>query len=258
MTARETGMYRVSTRGLELRDVGFMHCCWRHQVEPVANATYRDAGPVLLLTIDSDLVASEIKVESGGGPEDFPHVYGPLPVAAVVAAEPLEPAPGGLFVAPTSWVCPEIEVLPSPIDGLGLFATASIGAGQPVAIIGGRALSNEQFSRHITGLGHWSATAVERDVNVLQADHDPLSRGNHSCDPNLWMADELSLVARRPIQPHEEVTFDYALATVDERWSMKCRCRTTGCRGVITGSDWRRQDLRARYRGHFSPFIERG
>jgi uncharacterized protein len=38
---------------------------------------------------------------------------------------------------------------------------------------------------------------------------------------------------------------------------MDCRCGGTGCRGTVTGADWHRADLQARYRGHFSPFIER-
>jgi len=37
---------------------------------------------------------------------------------------------------------------------------------------------------------------------------------------------------------------------------MECRCGSPLCRGVITGDDWRRTDLQARYRGHFSPFID--
>ncbi len=34
---------------------------------------------------------------------------------------------------------------------------------------------------------------------------------NHSCDSNLWMADEATVVARRDIAAGEELTLDYAL-----------------------------------------------
>ncbi len=102
-----------------------------------------------------------------------------------------------------------------------------------------------------------SAAAIDDGLHVVPADEDPLARGNHSCDPNLWIVDELTLAARRPISAGEEATVDYAVMTVGEAWSMDCRCSAPTCRGTITGSDWRRADLQASYRGHFSPFIMR-
>jgi uncharacterized protein (DUF952 family) len=255
--ARAAGEYRVSTRGRTLADVGFVHCGHRHQVERVANAAYRDAGSLVLLTIDPGRVGAKIKEETAGGVEFFPHIYGPIPTDAVVAVAPLEPAPGGLFVPPRSWLSPRLEVGPSPIEGSGLFATAPIETGEPAAVMGGTVLTDDEFARHIAGAGRWSAAAIDDDLNVLQDDDDPLTRGNHSCDPNLWMGDELTLVARRPIPPGQEATIDYALMTVDEAWCMECRCGTPECRGKVTGCDWRRADVQAAYLGYFSPFTER-
>jgi hypothetical protein len=34
---------------------------------------------------------------------------------------------------------------------------------------------------------------------------------NHSCDPNVWMIDEVTLAARRDIAKGEEVVADYAM-----------------------------------------------
>jgi SET domain-containing protein len=34
--------------------------------------------------------------------------------------------------------------------------------------------------------------------------------GNHSCDPNLWHADVVTITARRDIAAGEELTIDYA------------------------------------------------
>ena len=42
---------------------------------------------------------------------------------------------------------------------------------------------------------------------------------NHSCDPNVWMQDEVTLVARREIAADEEVTIDYALWGGFPPWS---------------------------------------
>jgi uncharacterized protein (DUF952 family) len=255
--ARTTGWYRRSTRGRSLDEVGFIHCSRRHQVEPVANAFYRDAGPLVLLTIDTGRVDVEVIEERAEGVDTFPHIYGPLPVSAVVDVDDLRPAPRGLFVPPRSWISPKLEVGQSTIDGLGLFAVERIDAGETVAVMGGQPMSSEEFARYLAAVDSWSAAAVEEDLNVVQDHQDLLRRGNHSCDPELWMADELQLVARRPIPLGQEATIDYALLTVDEDWRMACRCRRSTCRHIITGADWRRADLQARYRGHFSPFIQR-
>ncbi|MDP9237405.1 MAG: SET domain-containing protein-lysine N-methyltransferase [Chloroflexota bacterium] len=103
----------------------------------------------------------------------------------------------------------------------------------------------------------YSCFAVDEGVNLL-IDNDSLIRfGNHSCDPNLWMADEVTEVARRPIAAGEEITIDYALHSVLPEWRMECACGSPLCRGTITGNDWMRQDLQRRYGTHFSPFIVR-
>lgn len=92
-------------------------------------------------------------------------------------------------------------------------------------------------------------------MTLILEEGDPVSRGNHSCDSDRWLADPLTATARRPIRPDEELTIDYALVTVDDQLSMPCRCRAVACRGVVRGSDWRLPELQGRYRGHFSSFI---
>lgn len=79
----------------------------------------------------------------------------------------------------------------------------------------------------------------------------------HSCDPNVWMRGEVTLVARRNIAVGEELTVDYAMFEADETWvgRFKCRCGSSLCRERFTGRDRRPADLQERYRGHFSPFI---
>ncbi|MDN5856197.1 MAG: DUF952 domain-containing protein, partial [Actinomycetia bacterium] len=74
-----------STRDATLREVGFIHCSYRHQVEGVANFLYADWNDaLLLLEADPARIPSEIRVEQlDGAPDEFPHIYGPLPTAAV-------------------------------------------------------------------------------------------------------------------------------------------------------------------------------
>jgi len=98
--ARHLGEYRVSTRGRTLAEVGFIHAARREQVLGVAEAFYRDAGPLLLLTIDPARLAAPVRDEQVAPGAVFPHIYGPVPVEAVVAVTPLERTADGGFVLP--------------------------------------------------------------------------------------------------------------------------------------------------------------
>jgi len=156
-----------------------------------------------------------------------------------------------------SWVTSRLVVRPSPIDGLGLFAAEEIKAGGLCLLLGGELLDDAGLDQVRRAEGRWSALAVGEGLHLVQSDDDPARLGNHSCDPTLWLTSATTVVARRGMVPGDEATVDYALATADEAWAMECRCGSSLCRGVVTGADWRLPSLRARYAGHFSPFIER-
>jgi hypothetical protein len=147
-------------------------------------------------------------------------------------------------------VSPEVAVGPSTIEGTGLFAGRAFAEGETVVVLGGTVIDDAELAR----LQPQSSLAIGDGVNLMQDDDDPARYGNHSCDPSLWLADEVTLVARRPVETGEELTVDYATMTVAP-WQMECRCGASTCRGVITGDDWRRPDLQERYAGRFSPFI---
>jgi hypothetical protein len=147
-------------------------------------------------------------------------------------------------------VSPDVAAGPSTIEGTGLFAGRAFDEGETVVVLGGTLIDDAELGRlH----GH-SSLAVAEGFNLLQDEDDPARYGNHSCDPNLWLADEVMLITRRQVGAGEELTVDYATMTVAP-WQMACRCGAASCRGVVTGDDWRRRDLQERYAGRFSPFI---
>jgi hypothetical protein len=53
----------------------------------------------------------------------------------------------------------------------------------------------------------------------------------------------------------EEITSDYATSTGIADFAMACSCGSSLCRGVITGEDWRRTELLARYGDHWTPVL---
>lgn len=95
--ARASGLYRRSTRGLDLEQVGFLHASDADQVAGTYARFYADlpAGAVRLLTIDpARLAAAGVAVIREPAPQSgelFPHLYGALPVEAVIRDEPYPP-----------------------------------------------------------------------------------------------------------------------------------------------------------------------
>jgi len=81
-----TGEYTMSTRGRTLDEEGFIHASTRDQIEATANRFYADVDQLVLLSIDQRKVPHDIKWEppAPGVDELFPHIYGPLPISAVV------------------------------------------------------------------------------------------------------------------------------------------------------------------------------
>ena len=163
---------------------------------------------------------------------------------------------------PQTWVDPRIEFKKSRISGAGMFTREPIKKGEAVCIVGGTVMTDDEFA---------AFQAIHRNYNSIQIDdhrhlvEDPeVTRSldgsmNHSCDSSTWMADEATLVARRDIAAGEEATVDYALFTTQSNWMLdtRCHCGSPHCRRIVTGDDWRREDVQERYRNHFSPFINR-
>jgi hypothetical protein len=80
---------------------------------------------------------------------------------------------------------------------------------------------------------------------------------NHSCDPSALLSGALTLVARRDLATGEELTFDYGTSDSNPYLGFVCRCGAAGCRGRVTGDDWRDPELQTRYGEAFAPHILR-
>jgi SET domain-containing protein len=157
------------------------------------------------------------------------------------------------------WTDPRTEVRPSLIQGQGLFAREPILAGEVVEILGGTLMTQAEFETFLATAKRFNAVQIAEATHLVERPEVTKARGgsvNHSCDSNLWMADEVTVVARRDISAGEELTIDYALHTANPDWELDgpCNCGSPLCRGTVRGSDWRLPEVQERYRGHFSPF----
>ncbi|WP_139980819.1 DUF952 domain-containing protein [Nocardioides litoris] len=114
--ARATGRYTTSTRGRTLAEEGFIHASRGDQWQAVRERWYAGVEePLVLLVVDPELLTSPVIEEEVPGGEVFPHVYGPIDVAAVVRTIPLDdaaPAPQPAAV-PTDPAAPAPAPTPS-------------------------------------------------------------------------------------------------------------------------------------------------
>ncbi len=96
--AQARGEYASDTLATE----GFIHCSTLDQVLFPANALARGRTDLVLLEIEPSLLSAPPVFEPGDAPESmlFPHIYGPIPVAAVVAVHDFPPGSDGTFSLP--------------------------------------------------------------------------------------------------------------------------------------------------------------
>jgi uncharacterized protein (DUF952 family) len=87
-SARDAGgPYEISTRGRTLDEVGFIHASRdEDQVRSVQRAFYADLDDLLLLVVNPE--GLDVRHEPVGD-SVFPHIYGPIPIEAVIDVRPL-------------------------------------------------------------------------------------------------------------------------------------------------------------------------
>lgn len=105
-TAEQWQQSQVSgARVPETFDVdGFVHLSSTDQVHLPANRLFAGRTDLVLLYLDPELLGAEVRWEPGV-PTDpasmrFPHLFGPLPLAAVNEVRAYLPGAGGLFGPP--------------------------------------------------------------------------------------------------------------------------------------------------------------
>ena len=156
-----------------------------------------------------------------------------------------------------NWLTPKAQARPAGEKGWGSFAIERIAQGETVAAFGGWVIDR----------GTLDSMSEDRQGRSIQIDHDlylvsnitpePGDMLNHACEPNCAMVGSQVLVAMRDIDPGEELSFDYAMCDASDYDEFACLCELPTCRETVTGMDWRKPELQAKYAGFFSPYLMR-
>lgn len=102
LEATRSGVYAAPSLASE----GFIHCSTEAQILPVARQFFAGHNDLVLLVVDADRLTAELKWEASvppaglGGGISFPHVYGQIPLNAVLHVLDFGPDARGEFHLP--------------------------------------------------------------------------------------------------------------------------------------------------------------
>ena len=139
----------------------------------------------------------------------------------------------------------------SPIHGRGAFAGRRFATGERVWRLSGRPSSIPRLMVRIA----IRRCRLDDPLQVGRFRYVELDRGsiafNHSCDPNLGVTAGNVLVARRPIESGDELTYDYSTTVLASpftwTWAMRCACGSPHCRGTIRRAEHLPAEVARRY-----------
>ena len=86
--AQRSGEYAPADYARE----GFIHCATGEQVDGVIKRHLRGGGPRIRLRLDTEALRTHLQFEWSAASQDlYPHLFAPIPLAAVLEAQPFDP-----------------------------------------------------------------------------------------------------------------------------------------------------------------------
>ena len=122
------------------------------------------------------------------------------------------PPNSGLLVAPKTY-------------GVGVFAAQSFGTGERLAVFDAEFVA--EATKYTIQVDEGRHLVTEGNLGAFL---------NHSCEPNsLFVAEKLEIVALKPLEVGDEVTFNYLTSEWDMASPFQCQCGFQSCHGYIRG-----------------------
>jgi uncharacterized protein len=125
----------------------------------------------------------------------------------------------------------ELEVRPSRIDGLGVFAAQAIAGARKIGEIRGESISVDDARIRATRSERIMIVELSpRRAIDFSKSADAMRYTNHSCQPNARLdirQGRVEFYALRAIAVGEEITVQYG--QTHHQGQLACRCGATGC-----------------------------
>lgn len=140
--------------------------------------------------------------------------------------------------------------------GKGLFTREKLPRDEVIFVAAGLLVNEALLESDFSELVNYG-WQVESDIYLLETVESIERYANHSCNPNCGAYGQLGLITMEEIQAGGQITFDYAMTQNVPVLFESCGCGAGNCRGQITAEDYRLPELQQRYKGYFSPYLER-
>lgn len=156
------------------------------------------------------------------------------------------------------FLSPRLRARPCPSKGgYTIVAIEPVPKGELLVVWGGDIMTGAELAVLPAAKRRYSIQIEENLYQVSPHESEAADYINHSCSPNAGLSGPISLVAMREIRPGQEVHYDYATSDGSAYDEFACACGARNCRGRVSGDDWRLPLLQRRYRGYFSPYLQR-
>jgi uncharacterized protein len=156
-----------------------------------------------------------------------------------------------------TWLTEKAVARALPSGQSGVFAVGRIAPDETVAVFSGSLMDGGELSA-LPDVRRSRSIQVEEDLFLVPGESvEPGDLINHSCEPTCGLRGSSILVALRQIGDGDEITYEYATSDGDPYDEFECLCGSPRCRGFVRGSDWKLPEIQERYRGWFSPYLER-
>lgn len=144
-----------------------------------------------------------------------------------------------------------IQIVEQQNKGKSLLATEEIPPG--------RTLFDFKGIKKPLGVADPKALQVDEQT-MLESTREFDDYVNHSCDPNTYVrfGKKIRLVSLRPIEPGEEVTFNYNTTEydlIDQKVAFFCQCGSPICARNVRGYSYLSLEEKERIKKYLSPFL---
>jgi hypothetical protein len=93
---------------------------------------------------------------------------------------------------------------------------------------------------------------IPKDINYMSIPWHM----NHCCDGNVGFDAGGNFVTIKKVKKGDELCYDYGFGMSNPKYKLVCRCKSSDCRKIITGNDWKNPEYVKKNYKYMSPEIK--